>query len=374
MSMKLITSLGSVWPKARVQHSFRVSGFCIALLGLCLTSGPDQAVASCLEVQSQWQAPAQVQDQLFESAAFLNDGAVLASTGGSLHRIELGGESELIYSGGRVLLDPAAPLYGFFEGQVMQVFNLNGEPRGVVQADPLGVSLVPGAELVFVPTVDFGHDSVTVRSAAFFKAAGEVAGAVEVSDLFSFQLDKDRFAYATHDTAYVYGLEGDLRFKVEGGFHKFDIAGDHMLAVERGTGRLMVFEGNHLVAEQEMDAAVWNIDLSPSGRFKVATTKNRLYTFDGDQLMADVPLSAAFANSVAISDRGEILVGAQDGEGGMEIQLLDIKGNLLWSGGNGREERGFWPAVSFDADGNRFLVISLDGLMAYHISRSLGSC
>ena len=378
MPTKLITSRGPVWPWARVQYSFRDSFRwsrpTLALMGLLLTLGSNPVTASCLEVQAQWQGPAQVQDQLFESGAFLNDGSVLASTGGSLYRLETDGESELIYSGGRVLLDPQAPLYGFFEGQAMQVFDLNGEHRGQVQAEPLGVSLFPGAELIFVPSADFGHDSVTVRSAAFFKPEGTVAGVVEISDLFSFQLDGDRFAYSTHDTAYVHGLEGDLLHKVEGSFHKFKIAGDQILAVERGTGKILLFHGDTVVFEREMDEAVWNLGISPSGRFKVASTKNKLYAFDGHQLMAEAPLSVAFANSVTISDHGEILVGAQDGKGGMEIQLLDIKGNLLWSGGHGQEERGFWPAVSFDADGNRFLVISLHGLSAYSISRSLGSC
>lgn len=125
---------------------------------------------------------------------------------------------------------------------------------------------------------------------------------------------------------------------------------------------------------------VWNLTISPSGRFSAATTRSVLYLFRDGILTRTVPLRVAYANSLAVSDRGEALVGAQtikpaatgaaQSPGPAQIVLYDARGQLLWKEAVGIDRKGYRPAVGFAPGGDRFVVVEKRGVSSYQIKRS----
>jgi hypothetical protein len=100
--------------------------------------------------------------------------------------------------------------------------------------------------------------------------------------------------------------------------------------------------------------------------FSAATTRTILYIFKDGLLLRSVPLRVSSASSLAVSDRGEVLIGAQPAE----VFLYDAQGGLLWQEKVGADPSGYRPAVRFDPKGDLFLVIEKSGLSAYTIERS----
>lgn len=149
------------------------------------------------------------------------------------------------------------------------------------------------------------------------------------------------------------------------------LSGEKMITelARRGT-HIVHFDHEAMSDPQEFPEPVWNLAISPDGVFSVATWQTGVRFFVNGELHGTYSLPLKLAASVAVSDRGEILVGGKTDTGTTRTVLLSRDGTERWRHDGEAELNAYRPDVSFFPGGDAFVVRSTAGLQAYTIDRS----
>jgi len=309
----------------------------------------------------------------FVDAAPRAGGSVLAATGNAVSTIDPQGAATLLGQGESALLNPGGESYALRRKGSLEIYDAAAQRLGGYPASGSTlrsydiVKLIPGTELLYAPGVQPQEELGVVESARIFDANLHPVGDFPASGLEISRFGPDRIVYTQPGILAARRLDGRPLWEAEIDVHKFETAADRTILVPRFVkGKVFHYLQGKRVAAQPVDGVVWNLAIAPAGHFSAATTRTVLYLFKDGQLLSSVPLRVSSASSLAVSDRGEVLIGAQPAQ----VFLYDAQGSLLWREEAGTDDSGYRPAVRFDPKGDRFLVIEKRGLSAYAIERS----
>lgn len=310
---------------------------------------------------------------VFVDAAPRAGGTVLAATGNAVSRIDPQGAVTLLGQGESALLNPGGESYALRRKGAFEIFDaaaqqLGGYPATGSTLRPFDiVKLIPGTELLYAPLVQPREELGVVDSVRIFDAGLHPIGDFPASGLEISRFGPDRIVYTQPGFLAARRFDGKPLWQAEVDVHKFETAADWSIVVPRLVkGQVFHYAQGKRFGAQAVDGVVWNLAIAPAGHFSAATTRTVLYLFEDGRLLRRVPLRVSSASSLAVSDRGEVLIGGQPAE----VFLYDAQGNLLWREEVGTDGSGYRPAVRFDPKGDRFLVIEKRGLSAYTIERS----
>jgi hypothetical protein len=324
------------------------------------------------QVHRNW-GPLLPQDGVFVEAAPRADGSVLAATGNAVSQIDPQGAVTLLGQGESALLNPGGESYALRKKGSLEIYDAAAQPLGGYPAVGSAlrpydiVKLIPGTELLYAPAVQPREELGVVDSVRIFDPHLHPIGDFPASGLEISRFGPDRIVYTQPGALAARRLDGKPLWEAEIDVHKFETAADRTILVPRFVkGQVFHYLQGKRAGAQPVDGVVWNLAIAPAGHFSAATTRTVLYLFEDGRLLSRVPLRVTSASSLAVSDRGEVLIGGQPGE----IFLYDAQGRLLWQEEVGDDDSGYRPAVLFAPKGDLFLVIEKRGLSAYSIERS----
>jgi hypothetical protein len=326
----------------------------------------------CVDVEALWPAPKLPPGGLFVQAVAVGDGSLLTATGSSVFKTAENGTITPLGSGDLAYLSPDGQKYAMLTGTTLRIYGQDGTLLGTTT----GVSpfdyfkLVPGSDLVFAGHVRPSDQAGLVEGASLLQADGSVAASFAASTLKISRLTPQRIVYTTPSQLVARTLDGAQLWSVAAKIHKLETAAGRTIAVPRYVpGRVVHLIESAEVATHVVDGIVWNLAIASGGSYSAATTRSRLYIFRAADLTATIPLPVSSANTLDVSDRGEVLIGGQDSAGHGAILLYHWQGNLLWRGTAGTDRSAYRPEVRFAAGGDRFLVLESRGLSAFDIER-----
>lgn len=328
-----------------------------------------------IQVQKVW-GPLLPQAGIFVDAAPRADGSVLAATGDAVSAIDPQGAVTLLGQGRSALLNPGGESYALRRQQGgFDIYDAAAHLLGTSSSEIF--KLIPGTELLYAPGVQTREETGTIESVRIFDAALHPIGDFPAPGLELSRFGSDRIVYTQPGALIARRLDGRPLWEAEVDVHKLETAADRTILVPRLVkGQVLHYFQGKRAAAQSVDGVVWNLAIAPAGRFSAATTRTVLYLFEDGRLRAGVPLRVSSASSLAVSDRGEVLVSGQPAAtvtgapAPAEIFLYDAQGRLLWQEPAGIDRSGYRPAVRFAPGGDRFVVIEKRGLSAYLIERS----
>jgi hypothetical protein len=310
---------------------------------------------------------------VFVDAAPRAGGFVLAATGNAVSQIDPQGAVTLLGQGESALLNPGGESYVLRRKGSLEIYDsatqsLGSYPAAGSTLRPYDiVKLIPGTELLYAPGVQPQEELGVVESVRIFDSNLHPIGDFPASGLEISRFEPDRIVYTQPGALTARRLDGKPLWEAEVDVHKFETAADRTILVSRLVkGKVFHYLQGKRTAAQSVEGVVWNLAIAPAGHFSAATTRTVLYLFKDGLLLRTVPLRVSSASSLAVSDRGEVLIGGQPAQ----IFLYDAQGSLLWQEKAGLDPNGYRPAVRFDPKGDRFLVIEQRGLSAYGIERS----
>jgi len=310
---------------------------------------------------------------VFVDAAPRAGGSVLAATGNAVSTIDPQGAATLLGQGEEALLNPGGESYALRGKGRLEIYDagaqsLGGYPAAGSTLRPYDiVKLIPGTELLYAPLVQPQEELGVVDSARIFDANLHPIGDFPAAGLEISRFGPDRIVYTQPGLLAARRLDGKPLWQAEVDVHKFETAADRSIVVPRFVkGQVLHYFQGKRIGAQAVDGVVWNLAIAPAGHFSAATTRTVLYLFEDGRLLDSVPLRVTSVSSLAVSDRGEVLIGAQPAQ----IFLYDAEGSLLWREEVGTDSSGYRPVVRFAPKGDRFLVIEKRGLSAYGIERS----
>ncbi|HEX7185628.1 MAG TPA: calcium-binding protein [Thermoanaerobaculia bacterium] len=330
----------------------------------------------CADVKKAWgdtpvAAPA---GGVFVEAAPRLGGGFLAATGGSVFSVSPAGALAPLASGDRAVLNPGGDTFGILQGSTFRIFDASGALLGSLPLEGAFsyFKLVPGGNLVFAPRVQtLGQEKSRVTSVRIQRPDASIVADFPAPGLEISRLLTDRIVYTLPSALIARRLDGTVLWSAAIDVHKLESAADRTILVPRYVpGRVVHLLGATQTSTANVDGVVWNLAIAPGGRYSAATTQTALYVFRDGELTAEVRLPAAYANSLDISDRGEVLVGSQGQEGEGRVFLYHWQGNLLWEDAAATDRDAYRPAVRFAPGGDRFLLVEQRGLTAYDILRS----
>jgi hypothetical protein len=324
-----------------------------------------------VQVRKAW-GPAGPPTGVVVDAAPRQDGSVLAASGSAVFSFDVAGRVRSVAEGGAAVLDPSGQTCGIQRDDAFLIFDASGQPLGSLPALPHSLfKLALGGRAVYAPRIVLRREFGVVEDARLLRPDGTRLADFAARGLEISRLLEDRLVSTLPDSLQAHALDGTELWSVRLQVHKFESAGERTILVRRYVpGEVLHFDRGQRLSEAKVEGVVWNLAISPDSHVSAATTRTALSVFRDGKLTARVRLPVAYANSVAVSDRGEVLVGGQDAKGAASILLYDLQGDLLWSGSGGQDSAAYRPSVRFFPGGDRFLVIERQGLTAYDVSRS----
>jgi hypothetical protein len=192
-------------------------------------------------------------------------------------------------------------------------------------------------------------------------------------------------AYTTDGTAFVlnngHGLaahritDGELLWRVAATARSFAPASSESQLVvaspESARKTVAAFHNGDAVWRFDLQGNVRNLAVSPGGAFVLATDGATAYLFSirsGTPLWSfKMPDQALVINSIAVSDRGMVALGAQHNDltRGLTLVLASDRRILLERQLSHKRSNAWIPTVKFDATGTLLLVRTLEELILF---------
>jgi len=339
--------------------------------------------AAAVQVAKVWGPLLPKDGGLFVEAVPRDDGSALAATGNAVSEVDPQGGVRPLGGGDLAVLNPDGASYALRRQSDLQIFDLTGPQLGTRPGiRPYEFfKLIPGGKLLYAPRVEPREETGRITRVRILAPDQKPVGDFAAPGLEISRFGPDRIVYTQPKVLIARRLDGSPLWKAAVDVHKLETAADRTILVPRYVkGRVLHYLQGKRVSAQAVEGVVWNLAIAPSGRFSAATTRTILYIFRDGRLLKAVPLRLAYANSLAVSDRGEALVGGQTirgattgaapAAGPAQILLYDAQGRLLWKEEVGIDRNGYRPAVRFAPGGDRFVVIEKRGLSAWRIERS----
>ncbi len=259
--------------------------------------------------------------------------------------------------------------------ELYSLFDALGAFLGMPQISPRGyVRPIPGSSLIFSPEYQMvGIDNRVVVNGRIVNANGEIQSTFPAKGLQFHRLTPRHVFYTTINELVKTKISGEEEWRIPLSVEKFEVDrdGEHLIANFGEDTRVVIhYLDKEQVAKTPLDSVVWNLAISPNGKYSVATTQKKAYVFLEGVLQYSAALPVEFAISADISDLGEVIAGVQDEDHTGHLLLLDNTGNIAWENFIDIDDHAFRPHVRFYQDTDNFIVLYLNGLTAFTINRS----
>ncbi len=279
-----------------------------------------------------------------------------------------------------VVLSPSGDTFVVLGDQankgIYTLLDASGATLGTPRISPRGyVRPIPGSSLIFSPEYQMaGIGKGVVVKGRIVNAGGEIQSTFPAHGLQFHRLTPNHVFYATIKEFVKTKITGEEEWRIPLRVEKFEAAndGEHLIVnFGEDTRAVMHYLNKEQVAKTSFDSVVWNLAISPSGKFSVATTQKEAHIFLEGVLQHSVALPVEFAISADISDLGEVVIGAQDEDHTGHLLLIDDAGGVAWESFGGIDDHAFRPNVRFYQDEDHFVVLDSTGLTAFAINRSI---
>ena len=195
---------------------------------------------------------------------------------------------------------------------------------------------------------------------------------LEIPDVQSMELAPNKFIYSTRTQLIATSHTGTTLWQVPLVLKRFEVSqsGTHLvgqLEENEGIVHVDLANGSLRADGNALGAALWNLSLSPSGRFSVATTRDTVFIFDNGIRLRDVKVPAKWLVSAAISDVGDVVVGAQDASHEGRIYLIGANGQGIAAVARPEEFDGYRPKVGFFPNGQQFYSNESNNLAVFSL-------
>ena len=314
-----------------------------------------------------------------------NDGTVLAKNPEEVFSVSSLGTLTALQAGDRVYISPTGHSFAVQDQEDGELAVYNGS--GVLQGTLTGVAprsffkLLPTSDHIFAPDVTVvGHEDIAVNSARILELDGTVRATIATPGLSAPYLTATHLIYTTDTTLRKLDLDGVEDWEVTRSIYDLAVSdgatSSFIAQLQHDTGHVHHFVEDGAATSTAVDGVVWDVAMAPGGGFsaaivhKSATVGPRLYIFAAGVLQFALELPVKYANSLAVTDQGEVFVGAQSATRIGTILAYNDNGNLLWQQTTTDEKNGFRPLVVPSPDGNFLLAGQTRGLHAYAINRS----
>jgi len=311
----------------------------------------------------------------------LADGGVLAATpAGDVLAIDAhGGETLLVPAGvsavqPRVVFNATGDTFGILRGETFELYDRQGTKLSALPVQPGMFKLVPSSRKIYSPEVrQGGPEDRLVLNARILDAVGTVQASWPAQGLEISRLTDQHLVYATADELVKTTLSGTELWRVPIRVRKLKISQDAIHSLVNSaysSSKIHLFKEENELGSDDLGAPVWNIAISPDGRYAAASTQTRLHIYADGAVRQAIQLGVEYAVSIAVNNRGEVLVGGQKTGHTAHVALYNWKGALLWQESAGTDDSAWRPEVRFDATGDHYLVRYKDRLASYMIVRA----
>lgn len=273
-------------------------------------------------------------------------------------------------------LDPAAARFGVYLQDLVEIRSASGSVITSLSREPAGYAkLIPGTDLVYLPTVGEDPERPRVSRARFFSPTG-LASSFNVSPVQVTRFTSDRMFYTTGTELVRTSFSGVESFRLPLALVRFELSANGQLAagvIKGSAGEQLVIidtDAGSVLHTQSMPSSVWNIALAPSGRYLAVNTRTRVYTFDRGQALREVELPVQWCVSLDVNDQGVTAVGTQMLSHASRVYLLGTAGAGAWSQDRSVETSGFRPSPTFTPAGDRFVLNENSRLTMFAIQRT----
>lgn len=310
----------------------------------------------------------------------LADGDLLAATpAGEVVAIDAnGGETMLVPASvaelqPRVVFNATGDTFGILRGEAFELYDREGRKLSELPVQAGMFKLVPSSRKVYSPEVrQDGPEDRLVINARILDSLGAVQASWPAQGLEISRLTDQHLVYATSEELVKTTLSGTELWRVPIRVRKMEISPDavHTLVNSAyNSSEIHLFKEEVELASDDLGGPVWNIAISPDGRFAAATTQTRLHIYADGGLVQKIELGVEYAVSIDVNNRGEVLVGGQKAGHTAATVLYDRNGVLLWQESAGTDDSAWRPEVRFDAPGDHYVVRYRDRLASYTIVR-----
>lgn len=363
----------------------------LASMGLSITSietfetiAYDHSECLVVDMTLGADAPKRPGDDLYVAAAINDDGsALVTSTHQHVYSISTGGTITDLRSGDRVVLSPTGHSFGVLDNSVpaFKVYDAANSLQSTLAISSSGIfRMFPGSNYVFAPEGVVGHDNVEFTGVEVYTLGGSLHGDYAAADLRIVHLTPTHVIHTTTTDVVKTEIDGDEAWRVELPLRHLDVSQGsttRFIALPYSDRNAVIhFEEDGTPTSTSFAGVPWDLSMSPSGEFSALTVQTqqgvapRVLMFQDGALAAAVELPAAYANSVAATDNGEILIGAQTAAADARLLAYHYSGTLLWQSDLYEEMGGYRPKVVPSPSGDRFAALATAGLHTFHIDRS----
>jgi hypothetical protein len=120
-----------------------------------------------------------------------------------------------------------------------------------------------------------------------------------------------------------------------------------------------------------LGSPVYRIAIAPGGAYSAAAIKQGVQLFQNGSPTVAINLPVNGVTSLAVSNRGETLIGAVTDGDARRALLLDAQGEVLWDSALTADTQAFRPELSFLPGDNAFLTREATRVSAFNINRTL---
>lgn len=148
-----------------------------------------------------------------------------------------------------------------------------------------------------------------------------------------------------------------------------DAAGRWLVVARRDDVRkVAIYDDQNVVGSTSLEGPVWNVAIAPGGKFAAANSKGKLVVFADGKLAGSAQLGGGRPVALAVSDKGDVLVGYQDPAKKISLVIgFDSKGTQRWQIEVPHGKQAYRPDPRFFPDSKGFVVRHEAGLGAYRL-------
>lgn len=329
--------------------------------------------------------PVKPSGSLFTRMVPRDDGTVLAGHQFSVFSVGTTGTISTQQTGDAVMLAPTAHAFGVRDAEhdEFRIYDGAGSLEGAVSPVPAGTvfGMFPTSDHVAMLEVDeYDHDNVTFDGVRVLNLDGTQRSQYSAPDLQILRLTPTHVIHTNGTNLVKTDLDGVQAWSVARDIFNMDVslgATSKFIAIYNGQGdRVYHFSENGAATATLVDGVTWDARISPNGVYSAVTVYRaapatpRLYLFKDAALRYALAMPLVYANSLSVSDLGEVFVGGQDDDEDATVLVYHHDGNLLWQQGLSFERNGYRPMVVTAPAGNFFIAGQTSGLNAFAINRS----
>jgi hypothetical protein len=315
----------------------------------------------------------------FRDAQPLADGTVMGVTEKTLFRINATGTPTAVYtspSATRFFVNTLGRFALYTDSGVSHHTAEGALLGGYALPQPALARFAPGTDqLVLLQASHVSHDSMLDSMRV---VSGGSSGTVTTTSdiMLASAVTTNRVIYGTQQALVGRTFAGSESWRVSTPVRELVASenGNVLFGVRRVTGSKVIQinpTNGAVLFEHVLPAPIWQLDVSPSGAYALAATKNKIYVYQNAQLVRTLsPAIATFATA-DVNDRGEVLVGGKTAAGVAVVQLIGPAGTQGWSELRDVDPQAYRPFVRFSPSSADFAVIRFGTLDFYKVKRSL---